>query len=316
MERNEFKKILEAAGEGRTGYLEVRGTEGKRYLRKFRPARRLIVLGGGHISRPVCHIGTLLGFQVTVVDDRPDFANWQRFPDVGEVICDEFRPAIRKLKINSADYVCVVTRGHQWDGDCLREILAGTYPSYLGMIGSRRRVKGLYQVLEGEGFDRSLLERIHSPIGLDIGAVTPEEIAVSICAQLVEHRRKAETPDAREAEHAQTLDQTDVDPVLLGHLAEEHAPRAVMLVLETRGSTPAAAGAMMAIDPVGRSCGTIGGGCSEAEVIALARQIARDGGSQTVHIDMTNEAAAEEGMACGGTMTVLIEAVTDGTEQA
>ncbi|MBQ9061097.1 MAG: XdhC family protein [Firmicutes bacterium] len=310
MRRSEFKRILEAAAEGRTEYLEIEGPEEKRYLRKFQPARRLIVLGGGHISQPVCHIGTLLGFQVTVVDDRPAFANWQRFPDVANVVCEEFRPAIRKLKINPSDYVCVVTRGHQWDGDCLREILTGTFPSYLGMIGSRRRVKGLYEVLEGEGFDRGLLERIHSPIGLAIGAVTPEEIAVSICAQLVEHRRKTENP-----EHGPVLDQTDVDPDLLEHLAQEHAPRAMMLVLETRGSTPAAAGALMAIDPLGRSRGTIGGGCSEAEVISLARQIARDGGSETVHIDMTNEAAAQEGMACGGTMEVLIEAVTDGTEQ-
>ncbi|MBQ9015794.1 MAG: XdhC family protein [Firmicutes bacterium] len=309
MRRSEIKRILEAAAQGRTEYLNIETDQGS-CVRRFQPAQRLIVLGGGHISQPVCHIGALLGFDVTVVDDRPAFANYERFPEVSKVVCEEFRPAIRGLQIHGEDYVCVVTRGHQWDGDCLREILSGTRPSYLGMIGSKRRVKGLYEVLESEGFDRKLLEQIHSPIGLAIGAVTPEEIAVSICAELIEHRRMTGKQETCREASDRVLEQTNVDLPLLEFLTEE-GPRAMMLVLQTRGSTPAVSGAMMAIDPIGRNRGTIGGGCSEAEVLTLARQIARDGGREIVPIDMTNEAAAEEGMACGGTMEVLIEAVTD-----
>ena len=275
------------------------------YYRKFIPQERLIVLGGGHISQPVCHIASMLGFDVTVVDDRPVFANYERFPDVSKVICEEFRPAIRELQINENDYVCVVTRGHQWDGECLREILSGQMPSYLGMIGSRRRVKSLYDVLEDEGFDRDVLESIHSPIGLPIKAVTPAEIGVSICAELVAHRRlQVGTADERPV-----LEQTDVNKEMLDFAIDGNEAKAIMTVIGTKGSTPAPSGAMMVIDTLGNSKGTIGGGCSEAEVIGLARRIAAEGGSEIAYIDMMNEAAEEEGMACGGTMEVLIEAI-------
>ena len=188
MKKETIRDILMTVQKGEPAYLEV-AAEGTDYLRRFIPSERLIVLGGGHISQPLCHIAAMLGFEVIVVDDRPDFANEKRFPDVSAILCDEFRKVIRGLQINGRDYVCVVTRGHQWDGDCLREILQGTHPFYLGMIGSRRRVKGLYDLLEKEGFDRKVLEDIHSPIGLPISATTPTEIAVSICAELVEHRR-------------------------------------------------------------------------------------------------------------------------------
>lgn len=305
MKREIIEDIAKAVSSGETAYLEVSSGE-KRFVRKFLPKERLIVLGGGHISQPLCHIAALLGFDVTVVDDRPAFANYERFPDVKNVICGEFRNTIRELRINEHDYVCVVTRGHRWDGDCLREILSGTHPSYLGMIGSRRRVKSLYDVLEEEGFDRAVLERIHSPIGTPIHAATPAEIAVSICAELIEHRRTHMKEETRTV-----LEQTNVDGQMLEFLLEKDTSRAVMLVLQTKGSTPAPAGAMMAIDPIGGSFGTIGGGCSEAEVIGIGRRIAQNGGSRTVFVDMTNEAAAEDGMACGGTMEVLIEAVTD-----
>lgn len=304
MKREVLKKIAKTVSCGEAAYLEVSSDE-KRYVRKFLPKERLIVLGGGHISQPLCHIASLIDFDVTVVDDRPSFANYERFPDVKQVICGAFRETIRQLQINAHDYVCVVTRGHRWDGDCLREILSGTHPSYLGMIGSRRRVKSLYDVLEEEGFDRTVLETIHSPIGTPIHAVTPAEISVSICGELIEHRRTHMKEETKTV-----LEQTNVDSRMLDFLLEEE-PRAMMLVLGTKGSTPAPAGAMMAIDPIGRSFGTIGGGCSEAEVIGLARRIAQNGGSRTALIDMTNDAAAEEGMACGGTMEVLIEAIED-----
>ena len=306
MKRDILKQIAAASERGETSYLELTSGGGK-YCRKFIPRERLIVLGGGHISQPVCHIASMLGFDVTVVDDRPTFANYERFPDVKEVICEEFRTAIRELHINENDYVCVVTRGHQWDGECLREILSGQLPSYLGMIGSRRRVKSLYDVLEGEGFNRNLLEGIHSPIGLSIKAVTPVEIGVSICAELVAHRRSL----ISKTEDWPVLEQTDVNKEMLDFATDNVRAKAVMMVIETKGSTPAPSGAMMVVDTLGNSEGTIGGGCSEAEVIGLARRIAAVGGSKTAFIDMTNEAAEEEGMVCGGTMEVLIEAIEE-----
>jgi len=198
----------------------------------------------------------------------------------------------------------VLTRGHRWDRECLQELLRGTEPSYLGMIGSKRRVRGLLDALAEEGFDRAALQRIHAPIGLMIGAVTPEEIAVSIAAQLIEHRR-AQPADAAE----DALAQTNSDMGLLRFLAEGEGKKALCLVLETRGSTPVKSGAVMAVDAQGNIYGTIGGGCGEAEAITRARALLGTGASAVIEVDMTEDAAAEDGLTCGGTMKVYLEDV-------
>ena len=244
----------------------------------------------------------MLDFAVTVVDDRPSFANRGRFPDAAQVVCDSFAKAIGDLKIRPTDYICVITRGHRWDGECLRQILQGEYPSYLGMIGSRRRVTGLLGLLREEGYDSEKLAAIHTPIGLKIGAETPAEIAVSICAELVQHRRShpAEEDEA-------VLERTDTNFELLRFLAGGQGPAALMTVISTRGSTPVESGAIMVMDSLGKTIGTIGGGCGEAEVMTAARRLIGTGQAKTVEVDMTNDIAEEEGMVCGGKMRVLVE---------
>lgn len=297
----EFARILRETEAGRAAEIE-RELDGARYVRRFVPEDRLILLGGGHIARPLCHIAAMLDFAVTVVDDRPSFANTERFPEAARVVCDSFAAAIETLQLRPTDYVCVITRGHRWDGECLRQILRGEYPSYLGMIGSRRRVTGLLGLLREEGYDAGKLEAIHTPIGLKIGAETPEEIAVSICAELIQHRR-GHSPEDGEA----LLERTDTDFSLLRFVAEDGAPAALMTVLSTRGSTPVESGAIMAMDELGRGFGTIGGGCGEAEVMRQARRLIGTGGTKVVEVDMTNDLAEEEGMVCGGKMLVLVE---------
>ena len=266
-------------------------------------ADMLILLGGGHIAQPLCRMAAMLDFDVTVVDDRPDFAAASRFPEAAHTVCDAFAAAIAALKLRESDYVCVITRGHRWDADCLRQIFSGAMPSYLGMIGSRRRVAGLMRLLRDEGYDAEKLAAIHAPIGLAIGAVTPAEIAVSICAQLVEHRRALP-----ETEYPGTLlEQTNSDLSAIRYLAENAEPKALLLVLTSTGSTPVKSGALMAVNKLGTGCGTIGGGCSEAVAMQRARKIIGTGESCVIEIDMTNDVAADEGMVCGGTMRVLIE---------
>ena len=299
--RREFEHILKETEAGRSASIE-RTAGGKRYVRRFIPEDRLILLGGGHIAVPLCRIASLLDFSVTVVDDRPRFANTGRFPDAAHVVCDRFETAIRDLKIRPTDYVCVITRGHRWDKECLQVILQGADPSYLGMIGSRRRVSGLLALLKEEGFDPERLAAIHTPIGLKIGAETSAEIALSICAEMVLHRRSHP-----EEEEEALLERTDTDFGLLHYLAEGEAQGALMLVLQTRGSTPVESGAIMAVDRIGNTYGTIGGGCGEADVMSMARRIAGTGETRVVEVDMTNEVAEEEGMVCGGIMQVLIE---------
>ena len=184
----EFQAVLDAARRGLPATLELE-VEGRTYVRSFRPGERLILLGAGHVAQPLCTFAAALGFAVTVVDDRPSFANRARFPEAEAIVCNAFPAAIASLGICGGDYVAVITRGHRYDADCLRAILPGTMPYYLGMIGSKRRTVGLLNLLEEEGFPRPLLEEIYTPIGLEIGALTTQEIGISVVAQLIQRRR-------------------------------------------------------------------------------------------------------------------------------
>ena len=308
MNNQEFQSILAQLERGETPQL-TKTVDGQTYNRVFIPENRLILLGGGHIAQPLCAMASMLDFAVTVVDDRISFANSQRFPEAAQVICNSFAAAISDLDIRATDYVCVITRGHRWDGECLRELLGGTLPSYLGMIGSKRRVEGLLNLLAEEGFGLEKLSRIHTPIGLQINAQTPAEIAVSICGEMIAHRRKYVRKDQNVA-----LSQTNTDYAMLRFLTESPQPKACALVLSSTGSTPVKPGAMMAIDYLGNGYGTIGGGCSEAAVMVRARKIMGTGKSCVVEIDMTNEVAESEGMVCGGTMRVLLEDVAESNQ--
>ncbi len=266
------------------------------------PQERLIVLGAGHIALPVCEFGAKCGFTVCVLDDRPDFANRARFPEAAEVLCDSFENGIRRLQVTPFDYVVVITRGHRHDADCLRVLLAGETPAYLGMIGSRRRTKGLLEMLREEGFDEKRLAKICTPIGLSIGAITPGEIAVSILSEVISYKRLPEHGDPDRA-----CNDSDVELDTLRYLAENREPKAVCTVIGTKGSTPRGAGAKMAVSPLGKVTGSIGGGCSEAAVIQDAVRIIGTGRWKLVDIDLTGEVAESDGMVCGGTMKVLVE---------
>jgi len=155
------------------------------YLEPFNSKAQLLILGGGHIALPLASIGKLLDYQVTVVDDRPSFANTARFPQVDQVICDDFQKTIRRIPFDINTYIIIVTRGHQHDRTCLDEVLHKAAWAYTGMIGSRRKVTAVMKELQESGVDPALLNRVHTPIGLDIGAQTPEEIAVSIMAEII-----------------------------------------------------------------------------------------------------------------------------------
>ena len=300
MANREFSDILRRVERGERAAL-TRTVGASSYLRRFVPRERLILLGGGHVSLALARVAAALDFAVTVADDRAAFANRERFPMAERVVCDGISSAIEALDIRAGDYVCILTRGHRWDGECLRALLRGTEPTYLGMIGSKHRVAGLFGALRDEGFDCS---RIHAPIGLMIGAVTPEEIAVAIAAQLIEHRRaKPQTEDAA------ALAQTNTDMEALRFLASGEGHKALCLVLDTRGSTPVKSGALMAVDALGCGHGTIGGGCGEAQAMKSARALLGTGKTAVMEVDMTDDAAADDGLTCGGTMTVYIEDV-------
>lgn len=272
------------------------------YVRNFKQKERLILFGGGNVGQAIGGYAASVGFSVVVVDDRPAFANQVRFPEADEIYCDGFSHAIENLNIGSEDYVAVVTRGHRYDLECLRKVLGGKMPRYLGMMASKRRVLGVLDILRQEGIEEEKLEQIHMPIGLAIGAVTPQEIGISIVAELIECRRK----DTPRRSGSTTMTCEDIDYGLIEFLEKDKSPKAILLVYETIGSTPVKSGAMMAVNQNLQIAGTIGGGCTENAVIHDAFRLIGTGKKKTVELDMCNDVAAEEGMACGGRMKVWI----------
>ena len=146
--------------------------------------QRAVVFGGGHISQPLVEFLFRVGYEVAIVDDRPDFANAARFPDARQVLCCSFADAFSRLNITRATAVVIVTRGHRHDLECLRYVLS-TDAFYIGMIGSRHKVATVFEALRQEGVGTDTLKKVHAPIGLDINGKTPAEIALSITAEIV-----------------------------------------------------------------------------------------------------------------------------------
>jgi xanthine dehydrogenase accessory factor len=192
------------------------------FIEPVLPPALLYIFGAGHVSVNLYNVAKVAGFEVTVVDDREAYANRQRFPEAKEVIAAEFEEAMIRLTPNDSSYIVIVTRGHRDDMRVLRWAVQ-TSAKYIGMIGSKRKTIAVFRELTQEGLSPELFERVHAPVGLDIGAITPEEIAVAIAAELIAtrrgveralphmswfHRRKTESADAVD-ELLETLEDSD-----------------------------------------------------------------------------------------------------------
>jgi xanthine dehydrogenase accessory factor len=154
------------------------------YIDPIAPAPRLFVIGAGHVGFHLARAAADAGFRIHVVDDREKFANAERFPMADAVVVDDIAAWLHRVELPASSYVVVVTRGHTHDFDALRALAARDL-RYLGLIGSRAKVARVFDALQAEGLPVECLERVHAPIGLDIGAITPAEIAVSILAELI-----------------------------------------------------------------------------------------------------------------------------------
>jgi xanthine dehydrogenase accessory factor len=157
------------------------------FIEPIQPLPILFIFGGGHISLFLARIGKMVDFRIVIIDDRPEFANGERFPEADETIAEEIAVAMPRLAINSSSYIVIVTRGHQHDAEAL-EWAAKTEAAYVGMIGSKKKIRTIFSHLLTRGVTQEQLDRVHSPVGLPIGAETPEEIAVSIMAELIQVR--------------------------------------------------------------------------------------------------------------------------------
>lgn len=294
------KYIDELAGVEESGMTSLEET--KVFVEHFGGNNHLVICGAGHVSMAVIRIAKSIGFEVTVLEDRPSFADHARRAGADTVICDSFEAGLKKIPGSKRTYFVIVTRGHRYDMLCLKKILEKKN-AYAGMMGSRRRVAIAKKQLEEEGISKELLDKIHTPIGLPIGAETPGEIAVSIMAEIIQCKNKKKQAEGYRDEILKAMDVkgTEGGSIVLAEIVYQ------------RGSAPRDIGAKMVIRQDGTFTGTIGGGCMEAEIIRTARRMFAD---ETAHcrmkkVELTTEIAEEEGMVCGGTQIVYMEKRSD-----
>ncbi len=161
------------------------------FVEPILPPAELYVFGAGHVATSLYRVARIAGFDITVVDDREAYASRARFPEAQEVIAEDFDKVTARLQISESSYVVIATRGHRDDMRVLRWAVQ-TPARYIGMIGSKRKTITIFKELQQEGLAPELFDRVHAPVGLDIGAITPEEIAVAITAEIIAKRRNVE----------------------------------------------------------------------------------------------------------------------------
>ena len=267
---------------------------------------QLVICGSGHVSLALLQASAHMGFSRYVIEDRPSFADLARAAGAEKVVCEDFLKALDQIEGNEDTYFVIVTRGHRYDLDCLRKILRKKY-AYIGMMGSRVRVAEAKQVLVNEGFDPIQLEELHAPIGLKIGAETPEEIAISILAQLIQIRSQQQ----KERGLHKVIDGMTKE-LIEAALKQDGRRRMIATIVSRRGSAPRKVGAKMLICDDGTTVGTIGGGCMEAKVVTEAMALLRHGEEEKqITIEMLPDEAENEGMVCGGVIEVSLEHIVE-----
>ncbi len=270
------------------------------FAEPFYQKERMIIYGGGHVALPLVKFARIVGFYVIVIDDRSSFASSDRFPDADEVICAEFSRAIERIKPSKSDYHVIITRGHKHDTLCIRELMKYEESVYTGMIGSKRRTRIVLDQLADEGYNRERLFRICTPIGLSIGAVTTEEIGISVMAEIIQRKRL-------ESKDNIAVDRSDGDDQVMECLAGMDRPCCLATIMETEGSVPRKAGAKMIIYPDTTILGSVGGGCVEADIIRKGAAMAGSNTYEIINVTLDDDVAMEEGMVCGGRVKILLE---------
>ena len=246
---------------------------------------RLILCGGGHVSLEVAFMASRLEFEIVVIDDRPEFANEERFYMASQVLCRPFLEALDELGSRPDDYYVILTRGHAYDNVCLDKILRRDY-AYIGMIGSRVKVALSMKRMKEAGFSEETLAQVHTPVGLKIGAQTPAEIAVSILGEIIQERAR-------------------LGPGLPPPPAEKGV---LCTITKKSGSAPRDKGSWMLVHPDGTCVGTIGGGAVEYQAKLDALDMMANGVEKDHRLYDLSHAAAELGMVCGGHIEVDFEA--------
>ena len=274
------------------GIHEISGQ--KFYIESLSDSAKIILCGAGNIALSVIRLAKFTGFYVSCIDDRESFTEEAEKGGADYAVCDSFGHALSEIPGGNNTYFIIATRGHSHDMECLRSICAKPH-AYIGLVGSRKRANLIREKLSEEGITVS----IHAPIGLDIEAETPEEIAVSIMAEVI---REKNTRGKNSGYPAEILDA----------ILQTNGKKALMTIIAKNGSAPRCEGAKMLLLEDGTQIGTIGGGFMEARILQKARGILASNTLRPsiIHEDLSDKNAAEEGMICGGNVDVMIEVIS------
>ncbi|NYB75134.1 XdhC family protein [Sedimentibacter hydroxybenzoicus DSM 7310] len=296
-ENSDWNEVIAQIPENKKSQTITVGKE-KIYYEFMRQSFNVVICGAGHISMPLIKMCKMLALPVTVIDDRITFTNNARREGADKVICESFVDALRKVEGDTGTFFIIVTRGHRYDQECLQSIIQKEN-AYIGMIGSKLRVKKVLEYLESEGTPKEKLDAVYTPIGLKIGAETPAEIAVSIMAQVIEVKNKKAGAGTYPEELRNCL------------FSEKHRdiPKSLVTLVSRKGSAPREVGTKMIILKDGNTEGTIGGGCVEANIRQTALSCMDNMESRLVKVDMTGIEAEEEGMVCGGIVELFVEPI-------
>lgn len=252
----------------------------------------LVICGGGHIALPLCNLGKMLDFNVTVIDDREEFANYHRFKTADNVICESFSEVFKERRFSKNTYFVIVTRGHKDDRRCLEAVIDKDY-AYVGMIGSKGKVATVVTYLLEQGYSRELIDMVHTPIGLKIGGQTPEEIAISIAAEIIKEKNNTE--------------KSEISTDILESIINSENKAVLTTIVEKIGSSPRGVGTKMVVFEDKSFKGTIGGGSVENEAYKNALKLIEGKESSVEVYDLSNSDASKLGMVCGGKVKVVFE---------
>ncbi len=253
----------------------------------IKPEPHLFIFGAGHVSKALYDLAVLQEMKVTVADEREEVCNVERFPLAKRILMPY--PTILQTEFDVVSpYYVIVTHGHSYDSQCLEYALKHR-SSYIGMIGSKGKVAATMQKMLDKGFSMEQLEKVCSPIGLKIGAVTPQEIAISIMAEVISYFRSDKNL-------------VTVDPNLIKVMANGHGVD--VRIVEKHGSAPRSVGSQMFVSEDGKLYGTIGGGAIENRSVKIANQMIKN--NLAYHLEhFTLDASSDLGMICGGNAKVI-----------
>ena len=290
----ELAEEIRKSGRERKGVFEKAGS--RVFPDYLSDSRRLVICGAGHVALCVIRLGVMLGYEVTVIEDREEFAEKARTAGAHQVICKPFGEALDGITGDPATAFVIMTREHVHDVECLRRILGKTY-AYAGMMGSRSRAQNVREQLLEEGYDIRKVDEIRMPVGLAIGSRTPEEIAVSVMAQVIQVMNTADPGE----------DFPTGMPEELAAIEKAENGRGVLaMIVEKSGEAPRRPGTKMLVREDGSFLGTVGGGYAEAVILETARKMIRE---QTPLHTLVKVSMKKGIMYCGGEIEVFLQRI-------